>query len=328
MISIYEKGGFIMKRRKKVLFAVLSLVILLTITSCTAAANSADPTGAAQQSPLQKGWNCTFHYAGDYWNCYDLSKSFIPTQSDFETLVASYIPQIETLLGVQDWYTAIDADADTVLVNLEMGGTPHSMVWSPTKGSDGTIEFSILLSFNQIKTPGDRALAHELTHSVLGRSCFSNSLEEGICDYTAARIGVNYSIFFAENGIDIMDFYTYDVKAALEKIYDTEKGSKMLDSIGRSGGYPYSLQTQDGAMWYECSQSFVEYLVKNYGLDKTMQLIREGKGEEDYQTYLGISYEEVKEAWIAYVKNCEPQYTMEEYRKMAQSFFEVNGGGD
>lgn len=306
-----------MKRRKKVLFAVLSLVILLTITSCTAAANPADPTGAAQQSPLQKGWNC-----------YDLSKSFIPTQSDFETLVASYIPQIETLLGVQDWYTAIDADADTVLVNLEMGGTPHSMVWSPTKGSDGTIEFSILLSFNQIKTPGDRALAHELTHSVLGRSCFSNSLEEGICDYTAARIGVNYSIFFAENGIDIMDFYTYDVKAALEKIYDTEKGSKMLDSIGRSGGYPYSLQTQDGAMWYECSQSFVEYLVKNYGLDKTMQLIREGKGEEDYQTYLGISYEEVKEAWIAYVKNCEPQYTMEEYRKMAQSFFEVNGGGD
>lgn len=320
-----------MKRRKKVLLAAILSVTLLTITSCTAAVNPGESTGTVQQSQqpsLQKGWNYTFHYAGDYWNAYDFSKSFIPTQNDFETLASSYIPQIETLLGAQDWYTAIDADADTVLINLEIGGTPHSMVWSPAKGADGTIEFSILLSFNQIETPGDRALAHELTHSVLGRSCFSNSLEEGICDYTAARIGVNYSIFFAENGIDIMDFYTYDVKAALEKIYDTEKGSEMLDSIGRAGGYPYSLQTQDGAMWYECSQSFVEYLVKNYGMDKTMQLIREGKDEADYQTYLGIRYEEVKEAWIAYVKNCKPQYTMEEYRKMAQTFFEANGGGD
>lgn len=320
-----------MKRRKKILCAVLLFVTFLTITSCSAAANPGESTGAAQQSQhlaLQKDWNYTFHYASDYWNHYDLENSFIPSQKDFETLVALYIPQIETLLGAQDWYTAIDADADTVLINLEMGGTPHSMVWSPTKGADGTIEFSILLSFNQIKTPGDRALAHELTHSVLGRSCFSNSLEEGICDYTAARIGVNYSVFFTENDIDIMDFYTYDVKAALEKFYDAEKGSEMLDFIGRAGGYPYSLQTQDGTLWYESSQSFVEYLVKNYGMDKTMQLIREGKDEADYQTYLGISYEEVKKSWIAYVKNCEPQYTMEEYKKMAQTFFEANGGGD
>ena len=320
-----------MKRRKKVLLAAILPVTLLTITSCSAAANPGEPTGAAQQPQhlaLQKDWNYNFHYAHDYWNYYDFSKSFIPTQNDFETLAAAYIPQIETLLGAQDWYTAIDAEADTVLINLEMGGTPHSMVWSPAKGADGTIEFSILLSFNQIKSPGDRALAHELTHSILGRSCFSNSLEEGICDYTAARIGVNYSAFFAENGIDIMDFYTYDIKAALEKIYDMEKGSEILDSIGRAGGYPYSLQTQDGAMWYECSQSFVEYLVKNYGMDKTMQLIREGKDEADYQICLGISYEEVKEAWTAYVKNCKPQYTMEEYRQMAQTFFEINEGGE
>ncbi len=147
--------------------------------------------------------------------------------------MSTYIPQIETLLGVQDWYTAIAPDADTIFVNLEMGGTPHSMVWSPAKGADGAIEFSILLSFNQINAPTDRVLSHELTHSVLGRSCFSNSLEEGICDYTAARIGVNYFPFFEEYDIDVLEFFTYDVKLALEKFYDTEKQNEMLDSIGR-----------------------------------------------------------------------------------------------
>ena len=100
-----------------------------------------------------------------------------------------------------------------------------------------------------------------------------------------------------------------------------EKSNEMLDAIGRAGGYTYSIQTQDGFIWYECSQRLVEYLVKNYGMEKTMQLIREGKDETDYQTYLGISYGELKEAWIAFVKNYEPEYTMEEYRKMTEAFF-------
>ncbi len=305
-----------MKHSRKKLIGVLLTVIFLT--SCTSAQ---EDIANAPQITQQKDWNYAFHYTSDYWNHYDFSNSFISAQNDFETLVSTYIPQIETLLGVQDWYTAIAPDADTIFVNLEMGGTPHSMVWSPAKGADGAIEFSILLSFNQINAPTDRVLPHKLTHSVLGRSCFSNSLEEGICDYTATRIGVNYIRFFEEYDIDILDFFTYDVKLTLEKFYDTKKQNEMLDSIGRAGGYTYSIQTQDGFIWYECSQSFVEYLVKNYGMEKTMQLIREGKDETDYQTYLGISYGELKEAWIAFVKNYEPEYTMEEYRKMTEAFF-------
>lgn len=316
-----------MKRHKYVQLTVLLIVTFLTLTSCTPAAID-EPTDTAQHPLQQKDWNYAFHYKNDYWSCYNFSNGFIPSQTAFETLVSEYIPQIETLLNAQDWYTAVDADADTVFVNLEIGGTPHSMVWSPTKGADGTIEFSILLSFNQIKTSADRALPHELTHSVLGTTCFSNSLEEGICDYTAARIGTGYSDFFEEYDIDVMNFYTYDVRVALEDVYDAQKGSEMLDSIGRAGGYTYSIQTQDGIFWYECSQSFVEYLVKNYGMDKTMQLIREGKDETDYQTYLGISFEELKDEWTAYVKNCEPQYTIDEYRQMTSAFFKENGGVD
>lgn len=301
-----------MKRYQRVLLGILLIVICLT--GCTSEINT------SQKAP-QKEWNYAFHYGGDYWKYYDFSDSFISTQEDFEALVASYIPQIENLIHAEDWYTDYDADADTVFVNLEIGGTPHSMVCAPSKGANGAIEFSILLSLNQVKMPTDRELPHELTHSILGTSCFSNSLEEGICDYVTARLGVNYSSFFEECDIDIMDFYTYDVKLTLEKLYDAEKSNEMLDSIGRAGGYTYSIQTQDGIIWYECSQCFVEYLVNRYGMEATMQLIREGNDESDYQTYLGISYEDLKEEWSAYVKNYEPKYTTEEYKQMIREFF-------
>ena len=284
---------------------------------------------AVSQKAEQKEWNYGFHYGSDYWKYYDFSNSFIPTQEDYEALVAVYIPQIENLLGAEDWYTAYDANADTVFVNLEMGDTPHSKVCAPSKGADGVIEFSILLSFNQAKISVDHTLPHELTHSILGLGCFSNSLEEGMCDYMAARIGVNYSDFFEEYNIDVMDYFTYNERLTLENFYDAKKSNEMLDSIGRAGGYPYSVQTQDGTIWYECSQCFVEYLVNHYGMEKTIQLIREGKDESDYQTYLGIGYEELKNEWITYLRNYEPTYTIEEYKQMTKAYFQKNGtGGD
>jgi len=302
-----------------------TLLIAVFLTSCISEhAQTTDAETLTSQKAEQKEWSYDFHYGSDYWKYYDFSNSYISTQDNFEALVAAYIPQIEDLLGVEDWYTMYDTDAETVFVNLEMGGTPHSAMYSPSKGANKTIEFSILLSLNQSKMLADRALPHELTHSVLGTRCFSNSLEEGICDYTAARIGVNYSSFFEENDIDIMDYFTYNAKLALENLYDEKKSSEILDSIGRAGGYTYSIQTQDGAIWYECSQCFVEYLVSNYGIEKTMQLIMKGTGETDYQTYLGISYEELKSEWITCLRDYESMYTMEEYQEMTKAFFQVN----
>ncbi len=306
-----------MKHKGKRVIGALLIVVFLT--SCTL---KQEEMAKAPQLTEQKDWNYAFHYGSDYWNYYDFSNSFLPTQEDYEALVAAYIPQIENLLGAEDWYMDYDADADTVFVNLEMGGTPHSMACSPTKGADGAIEFGILLSLNQTKMSADRDLPHELTHSILGVSCFSNSLEEGICDYVSARTGVKYSRFFEEYEIDIMDFFTYDARLTLEKFYDMEKSNEMLDAIGRAGGYTYSIQTQDGMIWYECSQCFVEYLVSNYGMEKTMQLIREGKDESDYQTYLGTGFEELKNEWISYLREYESTYTMEEYKQMTKEFFQ------
>lgn len=203
-----------------------------------------------------------------------------------------------------------------------MGGTPTSHAYQTSRGAADTIEFSHLLSLGNVKSPIDSVLPHELTHSLLGAGgCFSNSLEEGLCEYVNSRLGINYSGFFKANDIDIMDFFCCDISLALEKMHDEDKRNEMLDSIGRGEGYVYSEQTKDGRIWYECSQCFVEYLVKNYGMEKTVRLIREGKDESDYQTYLGIGYEELKKEWAAYLQNYEPAHTIEEYMQMSKSYF-------
>lgn len=173
--------------------------------------------------------------------------------------------------------------------------------------------------------PTDCTLAHELTHSLLGADSFSRSLEEGICDYVNARIGTNFYSFFEEYGIDILDFYTYDVSLTLESLYDASKRDEILDSIGHGEEYSYAIETSDGQIWYECSRIFAEYLVKNYGIEKTLQLLREGKNERDYQTYLGVDYNTLKEEWTAFVKNYEPMHTIEEYQQLIKAFYYVNG---
>lgn len=283
---------------------------------------AAEQEERSAEKTAQKEWNYEFHYGSDYWSYFDLANSFVPAQGDYEKLVAQYIPQIEQLLGAEDWYMAYNPEADTILVNMEMGATPISYTYPTSNGADHTIEFSQLLSLKQIGSPIDRVLSHELTHSVLGNGkCFSNSLEEGICEYVCARVGNCYSDFFQTYSIDIMDMFYCGTSAVLEQRYDEDAKNKMLDASGRSGGYTYSLQTDDAIVWYGCSQCFVEYLVKNYGMEKTMQLIREGKSEDDYQACLGVSFDALKQVWIDDFMQYEPEYTQEEYLQMSRRFY-------
>lgn len=153
-----------MKRCGRFLSGMLLIVIFLT--GCMSTPHHVEQN--ASHFAGQKNWNYGFYYGSDYWKYYDLSNSFISTQEDYEALVAAYIPQIEDLLGVADWYTDYDPCADTIFVNLDMGSTPTSYVGSPSKGAGKTIEFSILLSLNQVNMPADMALSHELTHSLIG----------------------------------------------------------------------------------------------------------------------------------------------------------------
>lgn len=56
-------------------------------------------------------------------------------------------------------------------------------------------------------------------------------------------------------------------------------------------------------------------------MEQTMQLIREGRSEDDYQTCLGVSFGALKQAWIDDFMQHEPKYTSEEYTEMSRRFY-------
>ena len=53
---------------------------------------------------------------------------------------------------------------------------------------------------------------------------------------------------------------------------------------------------------YRTNQSFANYLIQEYGLEKLLYLMVEDFNTLIYEEYFGKSYEELKVDWIEYLK--------------------------
>jgi hypothetical protein len=53
---------------------------------------------------------------------------------------------------------------------------------------------------------------------------------------------------------------------------------------------------------YRANQSFTNYLIEEYGLEKLLYLMVEDFSTLTYEEYFGKSYEELKVDWIEYLK--------------------------
>lgn len=77
-------------------------------------------------------------------------------------------------------------------------------------------------------------------------------------------------------------------------------------------GYSFGTTTFRQGLWYMYSQSFVTYLIREYGMEATVELIREGVDEDSYEVYPGKPFEEIKTEWLAYYEQLTPELSMEE----------------
>lgn len=307
---IIKQYSTIIARMTKCLFLCLLFLLSCTImTGCT-----------TKEEITQKQMNYEFYYLADYWNAYDLSHSALPTQESFEALTAQYIPKIEALLGIYDWWAETVPNADTIGINMQ-AGNGGSWAYSPYKISEKTVEITIILDLDSLqKRYGlDAALAHELTHTIAGAS-FSQSLEEGLCDYVQTQVGTNpYRTQTEWNKCEIIKL---NMNMLQEKdIVSKEKLSEIKNHIGAAeGGCPYGISTRNGRLWYHYSETFVTYLIDTYGMEKTVALIREGTDEDSYETYFGESFEEVKSDWTAWFDALEPSMTVEEIVEVEKAY--------
>lgn len=298
------------KYLKKIVLCVLILAMVLQ-------------GGCGQEEAVQL--ELLFQYKGNYWEVYDLSESAIPDKEAFEKLTEEYIKEIQELLGLDQWWKEINPDADTLVVTLMITNPEgkKSRAEYCTKGLKNEVETTIVLGGFFLKPGYDGFLAHELTHVMAG-PVFSQSLEEGLCFYVQDSVGVK-KIFYPgmqDKGVE----YWQCFKIYYEHTKETWESSagdvyaSVTDSIGKEGrGYDFSGQARTVWQWY--CESFVRYLMDQYGKDKVLELMDVGENEASYEQILGRTLEELRADWLLYVESIEQEYTWEEADAIEEEYF-------
>lgn len=286
--------------------------------------NSALPEN---QGAVSEGLQVVFQYKMDYWKAYDISCSSIPDRESYEALAGKYLEEIPELLGLQDWWK--DSGADTLVLNLVIAngrtdGTSNYL----SKGLNSEVETTVTLGSARLAwRESDGSLAHELTHVIAGPS-FSIYLEDGLCEYVQNRVGVSNmtSPGLKEQGISsaqcLKAFYAADSGGLLEE-GTARRLRSALETVGCvSREYP----EDRSSLWYLCNEVFVEYLIEQYGMERTVSLIAGGEDETSYETFLGKSLEELRGDWLAYVDGMKETCTVEEIERIQMDFISEKAG--
>ena len=229
-----------------------------------------------------------------------------------------YLVEIADLLHMEGWWMEANPDAEVLELNLQIGAMEQSMNFGVvTKSQKDSVTGSILLS-TKIAASGtpDAGLAHELTHMIgfMNENSFSLSLTEGMCHYVQAEIGIDpYPAPWSTQ-----EYIAFMVRADNANAEAKEKIAGVASKVGEvNGGYPYG-QSVELNVWYTLSHSFVRYLIDEYGMDTVKELILEGVDESSYETYLGKSLEQLREAWMEYLLTMECSVTEERLLEYAE----------
>ena len=250
----------------------------------------------------------------DYWSVMDLSDTCFPTEDACEALAEQYIKEIETLLHIEGWWMETNPNATVLELSIQIGSTPQSVTFSTVqKASETAVSGGILLS-SSIAQKGskDAALAHELTHLMgfMNETSFSLSLTEGLCDYVQAEVGD-----YPYGELDIQELTAYMLRADFENAEVRAMEEAIIEKVGMPDtGYPYG-QGRELSFWYTMSQSFVRYLVEEYGIDAVKTLVLEGTDVGSYEEILGKSLSELKEEWLELLLTMEVSITQEDIRR-------------
>lgn len=249
----------------------------------------------------------------------DLENTGLADREETEKLVEDYLMQIGEVLNDEDWWKAVNPDADTFVLNMDISrnmsrsfnsGRAYSLGGSQIGGG-----VTLSMSFHD-----DGALVHELTHIVgVGNTGeFSIGLCEGLCEYTQIEIG---DVFYNEEW-EFQDSLSVLMKT---EITYSEEGREMiyeiLGYVGRADmGCPYG-QGYQMMMWYNMNHSFVRYLIDVYGMNWVRDFIRYGENEDSYEEYFDKSYEELKDEWFSYMLSYDNSITIEDVVDYAQQSY-------
>jgi len=251
-----------------------------------------------------------FIYQENYWEIYDLTNAEFKTQAEFEDAVHNYIEQIATLLGRKDWYKQFANNTISIylVIDESIDGGRISFLNTGSNNVKITLDGTIFQH-------GSSSLVHELTHLVtynksVGAPSFSISLSEGIANYMFYYLGKG-NTSTVSYGLDIHNFlkeYTQKYEGDATKNIQM---SEVRDNMGKSTKRYSCGDTFTLGYWYRCSYSFVDYLVKTYGMENTMVMVR-SQDESIYYLFNEKGLDGMVSDWKQFLENYTGKMTLDE----------------
>lgn len=246
-----------------------------------------------------------FAYEVNYWERYDLSNAVYKTQEEYEAAVIDYIVRISSLTEKPDWfnqYMGIGALELTLCIMEDNDFDGMSMLEGPKNDKTTCYGYKIYLSKSMFEHKNS-ALAEALSYMVnynRNNKCdsFSQTLTTGLNQYIQYNLGDK--IATCSFGVDI---HNYLIEITKQNISDSKNANVIniaKKNIGGASGYyssagkimPNAYQSikltrtsvsSNGSelasastfgIKYNvlCSYSFVDYLIRTYGIEAFMTI--------------------------------------------------------
>lgn len=297
---------------------------IIPILSCILLAVMLSACGTKTTGKTSKDLNIVFEYYNnfDYWEIYDFSQSQLPTQELYEEVMTTYIAKIEELYSLTDWWNHVNPEADTLIIYLQVADSDSFTMTNLQKVLSNEVQATLTIPKDALVPDNrfDNRLAHELTHMMI--DCFSVSLEEGLANYTATKVGsTRKSLEYT--GMDPQ----VNKKIHIEDMVNTlelteEEVNYVIDVVGDGTihyGY-FPTKDQLALFNYQYSQSFVTYLIDTYGQELVIDFMRNGTDNSSYETYLGNDLDTIRQEWLTYFDSIDTNIDMDYYNNLMKDY--------
>jgi len=329
--------------KKKSIFTVIIAVIVVVAIVVTVIIIKEDKRRSAEteennriESEAKAVIPIRFTYYEDYWKKYDLKNAVYKTQAEYETAVRNYIDQIAILLNKQDWYKKYTG-IDTIYIGLVINDTDDvpnqgNLIFS-RNNSKTAVTCDMNMSntmFQHNRTQLIQLLTQLVTKKVTNTNNIvdvrTNGLEEGFYWYIQNYLGMGTGSL--NYGLDIHNYLI-----ELNKKYEQATTKINIMSIIRehvgeiSDNLTFPSMMSDyffNNYWILCNYSFVDYLVKTYGIENVM-IMMDGYDESVYNLFNQNGLSGLLSDWKLFLEKYPTKMTGDEIDAYMTEFNRAHG---
>jgi len=313
-----------MSKKQGVTICAVLLILVCVVIGCQKLFFDGDKKQEKKSDAKNVELRFQYQHEDLIWDNVNLPYASFQNKEEFEAEVQKTLNEIVDITKLTNWQDKYGKNVEYCKIEARIADLNYlneggSITW-PTYDSDTGIYTKIMLD-EELTAAGMEILTHELTHLVVGPG-FSVSLNEGLSEYCSRKIkGTNSSI----SKVGINDFLKNYCAYPGQNEFGTfeELKNSITTVIGtKDSNYPFGISGFRGLLWYAYSESFVTFLIEQYGLEKVADLVSNGTSIEDYKKLDSRGLKEIKEDWLKSYEAYTPQVSAEDIENEVNVFLQ------